>query len=795
MSYVSQFAAAVSASTVETLTVDVGGAISPIANNINLFGGNVITTSGAGNTIAIDLDNGTDGQLLIGGGSDPTWATLSSADSSIVIAAGANTLDVTVSGIFANSFPTDSGTATPSSGVLTVSGGGDGISTSGAAAAVTVSLSTGAEVTAIHGWNGSLLETADCDVTSDGVTITFSIELSGGGDLTAVFSDGYYAWDTTPADTVTLTAGSDTSPQLNYVYLLQSTKTLTASTAGWPATEHAPLATVLCQSAASLQTDGPYKVHAWTDHVTQSNNQGHISDINYWIRYQNATWLSGVAQTLTITPNGGAPDNVIFTSSSGVVLQLHDHTFPAFAGTPDIYTVNDSVTPYNIVTDLNALLTDSTGASMSGRYFSLVIWGVVSEDTADCKLMVNLPSGSYNNASNLTADSSKFANFTIPTEFKGTGFLIAQYNLRHQAAASGTWTEIDFIDLRGLFPASSGGSGTALSNEFIDNVFRILDDSDTTKEIAFQASGITTATTRTITMADRDIDLTPMADTFTSDSGSAVASAGVLTVSGGTNIATTGAASTLTINFDGTLPVASGGTGATTLTDHGVLIGSGTGAVTVSAVGTNGQLLIGATGADPAFATLTSSNSTISISGGANTLDIDVSAPLNVATGGTGRTSHTAYAVICGGTTSTAAQQSIASVGTSGQVLTSNGAGALPTFQDAGGGGITWNEETGTSATMAVDNGYIANNAALVTLTLPDTAAVGSVVRVTGKGAGGWKIAQNASEIIHFGTTDTTTGVGGSLASTETYDAVELVCIVADTEWVVLSSLGNITIV
>ena len=40
--------------------------------------------------------------------------------------------------------------------------------------------------------------------------------------------------------------------------------------------------------------------------------------------------------------------------------------------------------------------------------------------------------------------------------------------------------------------------------------------------------------------------------------------------------------------------------------------------------------------------------------------------------------------MLCGGTTSTAALQSIASIGTSGQVLTSNGAGALPTFQAAG---------------------------------------------------------------------------------------------------------------
>lgn len=59
---------------------------------------------------------------------------------------------------------------------------------------------------------------------------------------------------------------------------------------------------------------------------------------------------------------------------------------------------------------------------------------------------------------------------------------------------------------------------------------------------------------------------------------------------------------------------------------------------------------------------------------------------LPVAGGGTGDTSLTAYAVLCGGTTSTGAVQSIAGVGTSGQVLTSNGASALPTFQAATGG-------------------------------------------------------------------------------------------------------------
>tara|TARA_R110000823_G_scaffold315159_2_gene445950 strand:+ start:16558 stop:16911 length:354 start_codon:yes stop_codon:yes gene_type:complete len=59
---------------------------------------------------------------------------------------------------------------------------------------------------------------------------------------------------------------------------------------------------------------------------------------------------------------------------------------------------------------------------------------------------------------------------------------------------------------------------------------------------------------------------------------------------------------------------------------------------------------------------------------------------LPVAGGGTGLASVTAYAVLCGGTTSTNPLQSIASVGTVGQVLVSNGAGALPTFQNASGG-------------------------------------------------------------------------------------------------------------
>ena len=81
----------------------------------------------------------------------------------------------------------------------------------------------------------------------------------------------------------------------------------------------------------------------------------------------------------------------------------------------------------------------------------------------------------------------------------------------------------------------------------------------------------------------------------------------------------------------------------------------------------------------------TQNSSSVSITGGSITGITD----LVVADGGTGASSFVAYTPICGGTSTTNPLQSVVSLGTSGQVLTSNGAGALPTFQNSGGGGGT----------------------------------------------------------------------------------------------------------
>jgi hypothetical protein len=96
------------------------------------------------------------------------------------------------------------------------------------------------------------------------------------------------------------------------------------------------------------------------------------------------------------------------------------------------------------------------------------------------------------------------------------------------------------------------------------------------------------------------------------------------------------------LTLDTQLAVAQGGTGATTLTDGGVLLGSGTGAITATAVLTDGQMIVGdgttdpaiesgatlrtsigvGTGDSPQFTDLTLTGGDITVSGAATDIDV-----------------------------------------------------------------------------------------------------------------------------------------------------------------------------
>ncbi|HLF05237.1 MAG TPA: hypothetical protein VI855_08485, partial [Dehalococcoidia bacterium] len=104
-----------------------------------------------------------------------------------------------------------------------------------------------------------------------------------------------------------------------------------------------------------------------------------------------------------------------------------------------------------------------------------------------------------------TLDSATHTGVAAMTEAKG--MLIAHDGANWVGLAvgvNGQQLEADSAAAAGVKWAAAGGGA---SNEFNDDVFRVRDQTDTTKKIALEASGITTATIRTITMPDRDVNL------------------------------------------------------------------------------------------------------------------------------------------------------------------------------------------------------------------------------------------------------------------------------------------------
>lgn len=198
----------------------------------------------------------------------------------------------------------------------------------------------------------------------------------------------------------------------------------------------------------------------------------------------------------------------------------------------------------------------------------------------------------------------------------------------------------------------------------------------------------------------------------------------------------------------------------------------------VAQVTASGELPIG-TGGSPAIevGVLTSPNGTLSI-GYSNpniTLDVDVEVA-------------TSYPTDSG--TATPAANILNVFG--GVGISTSGAGNTVTI-NAVSGGFNW-LNIGASQSLAAQTGYFCSSGGALSLALPASSAVGDTIHVVLDGSTSWTITQGAGQRIRLGNTVSTTGAGGSLASTARGDTVTMVCQTADTFWVVINSMGNITV-
>jgi hypothetical protein len=167
--------------------------------------------------------------------------------------------------------------------------------------------------------------------------------------------------------------------------------------------------------------------------------------------------------------------------------------------------------------------------------------------------------------------------------------------------------------------------------------------------------------------------------------------------------------------------------------NRAVLTSGATGIPVMTALATDGQLIIGSTAGVPAAATLTAGTG-VTIANASNSITIGVS-----------------------------------------------------------GGGLATATIAGTTQSAAVNTRYIALNAGQTTVTLPATCAVGDIVALIGSTAntGGWILDAPAGDTITYN--GATTSAGGTITSSALAgQTVEVVCDVADTSWIVTSTVNTL---
>jgi hypothetical protein len=309
---------------------------------------------------------------------------------------------------------------------------------------------------------GGMVESFKFTISSDGAIVTGLLENSDdpAKDLTMFLPD-LESFDTTTAPaTVVLTAGTDELEQVNYIYIPESTKALTASTAGWPSENHCRISESLIGLATTVQTDsGAVRNQNLNDHLEKLNGNGHILHMAARLRKLPAEHESGCLGALSGATNRFA------SIDGGVVDQMHEQTFPALSmPTDSIRIVNDFNTANRQTTDLGTIQEFSDGTAWTG-WSNLVLWGVINSAGDPCFMMMNLPNGGYNSELRAFEDRDNHANYDIPKKYRGVGFLVARFTVNIAVNGDITYDpNTGYKDLRGFFPnqiAGGGGGGGA----------------------------------------------------------------------------------------------------------------------------------------------------------------------------------------------------------------------------------------------------------------------------------------------------------------------------------------------
>lgn len=363
----------------------------------------------------------------------------------------------------------------------------------------------------------------------------------------------------------------------------------------------------------------------------------------------------------------------------------------------------------------------------------------------------------------------------------GTGYIVqtgaGTFVNRTFVAGSG----ISLTNASGVAGATTITAGATVPTTFTEDAGTATPALNNINILGTSAQGISTSgagSTVTLTNADATSSQKGVAKfdvtNFTVAAGNVTSNA--LTVTAGTGLATGGSVNlggSVTIALDIPVSVPHGGTGDITLTNHGVMLGQGTSAVVVTAAGTNGQVLVGGTGIDPAFATVGGTQG-VTITGGSNTLSIGLSAVPNSALANSSITvsagagiSVSGSPVSLGGTVTISATGTIvtqfssdAGVATpSGNNINLLGTAAQGLSTSASGATVTFTNATATTSQKGVVN--LATNAQAIAGTDANNSVTAAALaaKLGTQTAHGVAIFEGTTSALAVAATSATSGV------------------------------------